>query len=253
MANSNPYRTMLPTEFGEQQFGQRGSGYTYDNQTYAGKDEGNLQRYQNMARQYADDPDVAGAMRAGWELQNRNAGTSGAEQTALLRMYQSRIGLKNTLGERIAKAPYELQMAKDLVNQTGSEALQEGTKNTRQNYNSRGLLYSGMRQGGEQKVRGAVAAQTARGIAGAERDVANTVSAAKNAYMNIGLQQQQEQLQAANQAFEVASANNIARLQAMQQLGQGLGSAAGMIYGNYWGRNNLDDSANRPRNTSSPY
>lgn len=225
----NPYQTNLPTNF--------------DNFT----GEGSLDRYNDVNKQYGSDSDVSGALRAGWELQNKNAGTSGAEQQALLNMYRTRIGIKNELGSQIASNPEQLQMAKDNLNQSAGAALEQGTRNTRQNFNSRGLLYSGMRQGGEQSVRGAVAGQLASGTAAAERGAKTSLEAAKSAYASVDLANQQEALKMAHDAFDTANANNIARLQAMQTLGEGVGRSTGLLAGNYYG------PQQRPPNTSSPY
>ncbi len=119
----------------------------------------------------------------------------------------------------------------DLLNQEAGSALQSGLSNTRKNYNQRGLLYSGLRQGGEQSVKGQVANQLASGTANTTRDYQNTLDARKQALANIDLAGRQESLNNANMAFEQTTRNNIARMQAMQQLGEGVGSVAGMYYG----------------------
>lgn len=193
----------------------------------------------NVYRDYSSssDSDVRQAQR----LTNENAsaaaglndGVDSQANQAMIDMYKGRIGMKNTLAQQIASSPQQLQMQKDQVTGATNRALDQGTRNTRQNFNSRGLLYSGMREGGEQAVRGAVAGQYGRGMAGAERDNANSVSAAQNAYAAVDLANQKDAMDKANAAFDTASANNIARLQAMQQLGAGVGQSAGMIAGSY--------------------
>ena len=247
----SPYRGGMPTDFN--QFGKNAGG-GIQNYGPSGKYGSNsdydyspvaYQRYQDINKQYGSDPDVAGALRSGWELQNPNAGTNSAEQTALLNMYKSRIGIKNSLAEQIANNGNQLQSEKDSLNLEAGRALDQGVRGARQNYNRRGLLYSGMREGAEQGARGAVAGAYASGMAGAERESANSLEAAKSAYDQVDLATQQEALTRANQAFDTASANNIARLQAMQQLGYGLGRVGGLVAGSYSGsgKSSYDESS----------
>lgn len=196
-----------------------------------GMNRGQINNYDTST---SSDPDVIEAQRLTNESADpNNVGVDHRFNQALINKYKSRIGLKNSLAERIASSKQELGMAKDSVSGAANQALDEGTRNTRHNFNQRGLLYSGMREGGEQSVRGAVAGQYAKGMAGAERDVANSNDAAKAAYAAVDLENQQETLKMANAAFDTAHANNIARLQAMQQLGQGVGYAGGLLAGNY--------------------
>ncbi len=214
-ASSNPYQGGLQTDFGNTAIrGQRFGVLDFDSSGSNDQDVRQAQKYQNM-------------------ISNPNEGSDYNADNANLQMYRSRIGLKNSLAERIANGNMELQGDKDEITRSTNQALDEGTRNTRQNYNQRGLLYSGMREGGEQAVRGAVAGQYASGMAGAERDVGNEVQGAKAAYGAVDLASQQEQLKMANSAFDTAHANNIARLQAMQQLGQGVGYGAGVVAGGY--------------------
>lgn len=180
---------------------------------------------------YDDDADVRGLAAAQLELQRPNEGTNSAEQQALYNMYAGRVGQKNSLAESIQGNAANERKQEDLLTGAAGQALGEGLKNTRENYNSRGLLYSGLRQGGEEKVKTGVAANLESGISGARRDAANSLSAAKNAYAAVDLANAQESLNLAHQAFDTASANNIARMQAMQQFSGGLGSIAGYAIG----------------------
>ncbi len=146
-------------------------------------------------------------------------------------MYRGRIGIKNSLAEQIAQNPDQLMEQENNLKQSAGEALGQGLKGTRENFNRRGLLYSGGRESGENKVKGAVAGSLASGLSGARRESANSLSSAQNAYGSVDLANQQQSLELAHQAFDTANQNNIARLQAMQQLGLGLGSAVGAYAG----------------------
>lgn len=135
--------------------------------------------------------------------------------------------LKGQLGGLAGLQRQEEHVLKNEANQ----AIGEGVKNTRQNFNQRGLLYGGMREGGEQNVKAQGAATLSAGLAGVKRDYANQADATKAAIANIGLKTQQEAMQRANMVMETNMRNNVARQQAYQQLGEGVGYAAGAAYG----------------------
>ncbi len=194
---------------------------------------GDAQMRNNAALGDADS-DVRGAAAAQNELDKETQGDTGvssAEQLANLNMYKSRIGLKNSLAEQISGSDDMVKQEQDLEKMTAGQAVGQGIKTTRQNYNSRGLLYSGMREGGEQNIRQAGSAQLASTMAASAREGANAKSAAENAYASVDLANQQEMLQRSNEAFDTANQNSIARRQAMQQLGAGVGAAVGSLAG----------------------
>lgn len=162
-----------------------------------------------------------------------NAAVSQATDQASLAKVMARINLKNQLGSSIASNASDLNSAQNNVRANANAALDSGVKNTRNNYNSRGLLYSGMRQGGEQQVRGAVAGQEANDLANQNREYSDLLNKEKQAYSSVDLDTQQQNLSLANDAFNTVNQNNIARAQAYQQLGQGVGYAGGLLYGAY--------------------
>lgn len=186
----------------------------------------------------SNDPDVREAQR----LTNENTasgsgqdvGVDAAHNNALINQYATRIGLKNNLSDEINQAPGLLNQAQDQNKLASGQAVGQGLKNTRENFNSRGLLYSGAREGGEQAVQSAGASQLAQNMAGTARDSANATDSAKAAYASVDLANQQDTLNKANQAFDTANQNNIARLQATQQLMGGVGKAAGSVAGSYY-------------------
>lgn len=113
----------------------------------------------------------------------------------------------------------------------GERAIGEGVKNTRQNYNQRGLLYGGMREGGEEKVRAAGAATMAENVSGVRQDYAKQGDALKKSIAALGLASQAETQARQQQVMEQSIKNQVARAQAYQQLGEGVGYAAGTAYG----------------------
>lgn len=193
------------------------------------------------------DPDVMAAQNLANEEQAGRLGTNpGIDYTAnnaALAMYEGRIAEKNSLGQSIANNGTNRMGAIQSDQATANTALGQGINNTDSNYNSRGLLFSGVRQAGEQQVRGQVGSSLASSIAGTQQDYAQTLAAQQNAYANVDLAGASQALTMANNAVNTASQNNIARLQAMQQLGAGVGTAAGTVAG----------SANAPSGNPASY
>lgn len=216
---SGPYQGNLQTDFSD--VGRIQGGDTFNQ----------LKRLEAMPGR--NDRDVRGAADAHYQLTHVNEGTNGAEQLALFNMYQGRIKQKNALAEQIGGNEEQKKNSISSIYGNASQALGQGLKSTRENFNRRGLLYSGMRESGEASVRGGVGAKLAGDVSGTNREYANSLEKAKQAYASIGMASAQENMNLANQAFQTVNQNNIARLQAYQQFAGGLGQAAGYAYGSY--------------------
>lgn len=213
--SKDPYRSGLQTSFqGVYDPGSRNSFNTFANDTDAD------------VRQAQELTNIKSAGVSG-----RNQGVDQVATQAQLDAVLARIGQKNAIGEAIASSDTQEHNAENDLRYTANEALSSGIKNTRENFNGRGLLYSGMRQGGESKVRSGVAGNLAAGLANTKRDYGNQKDANKMAYAAVGHAQEAMKLDAANQAFDTVTRNNIARMQAYQQLGEGIGGVAGAVYG----------------------
>jgi hypothetical protein len=226
--SAQPYQGGLNTDFsGLQDSTPLYSGNGSDDSQRAG----NSKYMSNVSGINGNDPDEVQANYQAWQLQNNPEGMDTAASQALENMYTGRIGEKNSLAQQIAGSDSQLTQQQDLNKAAAGSAVGQGLKNTRQNFNDRGLLYSGAREGGEAAVKAAGASQLATSMAGTARDAANSKTAAENAYASVDLATQQANLNLSNQAFDTASANNIARLQATQQLAGGVGTAIGTIAG----------------------
>ncbi len=218
---NNPYQYGLGA--------QRPTGSAYD----FGPNSGDVVRNGNWVNNPSSDPDVQG-LQGIYNLQSRrNPGTSNADQQGLIDMYSGRIGLKNSLGQNIANNSGLESSAEGNLRAGINAGLGQGLRNTRENFNNRGLLYSGARVGGEQSVRSQAAGELASGLAGTKQDYANQKTLAQNAYASVDLANQQQTLDMANSAFDTANQNSIARMQAAQQLSGGIGAAAGTVAGYY--------------------
>ncbi len=118
------------------------------------------------------------------------------------------------------------------ANQVGAQqAIGQGVQNTRQNYGSRGLLYSSLRQGGEQQVRTQGALGLAQENASDTSQAQSAVDQYETMYNNIDLSTQEQNNQLATQANSIAMQNQIAAAQSQQQLASGIGQGLGAIAG----------------------
>lgn len=232
-------RIINPTSYAENEAGyaagaRRGSvtapggGWEYASNIYNADDDefdsdlyraAILQRYlrgegglQNQVKSYAGD---------------LNTDVARSAMNNLLARASQRRGMKQQLsGLSALQGQEELLLKREAENAVG-----QGVKNTRQNFNRRGLLYGGMREGGEDQVRAQGAATLSRNLAESRQDYANQSDALKRSIATLGLQAQQESQQRLAQVQESAVRNQIARLQAYQQLGEGLGYAGGYYFG----------------------
>lgn len=180
-----------------------------------------------------DDPDVAAAKNiANLEQAGRrgeNNGFSYNEQDALLNSLKSRINAKNNLGLQIAGAQGQLNSQLEIDKYMANRALGEGLRNTRQNLSQRGALYSDARAGAEQGLRNRVSSQLKSTMAADTSEYQSGVDKAKEQYTAIQNHTEAQNLNIASQAIEINMQNQIARAQAFQQLGQGVGYAAGTV------------------------
>lgn len=149
-----------------------------------------------------------------------------------------RAGLKNQL----AALPGQMMGEENLLKREADRAVGLGVQKTRENYNRRGLLYSGMREGGEQGIRAQGAAQLQGAISDTRRDYAKRADATKEAIAKIGMAQQQQTLDLQRQVFETSMRNSVARQQAFQQLGSGVGFLIGAGLGGRGGASSKDSS-----------
>ena len=159
---------------------------------------------------------------------------------------RNRVALKKALAEGISGAPSQLQDELGLLKNDAGAALDSSLRSTRKNFNDRGLLYSGLREGGEQQARGRVASALAQGQTEARRESANLVDKRKAAFASIGLAEQEKKNEMANQAFESSYKNSIARRQAMQELAGGIGQGIGMYYGQGGGSQDTQAQSQSP-------
>ena len=208
------YRGNLQTDFQGRYDAQNAQNFN----SYQNDSDADVRQAQNLTS-------ILSQARAGL-----NHGVDGAAISAQLAAVKARIGLKNALGQGIAGNEAAERSAEGEIRAEANNALTSGIKNTRENFNNRGMLYSGMRQGGEGAVRSGVAANMGAGLANTKRDYGNLKDQQKLAYAAVGQAQEAARIQSANQAFDTVSRNNIARQQAYQQLGEGLGRAAGTMY-----------------------
>lgn len=122
--------------------------------------------------------------------------------------------------------------ASDQIQREGDLAQKEGLQGTRRGYNRRGLLYSGLREGGEQSVRGRVASTMSQQKAQSNKELTDMAKAKWTTAAQAGLQGYQDAVNREAEIEGINLQNQVARAQSMQQLGQIGGQAAGSYYAN---------------------
>lgn len=122
--------------------------------------------------------------------------------------------------------------ASEQIGREGEQALKSGLKGTRENFNRRGLLYSGLREGGEQDVRGRVASTMAGQKAQSNKELTDLAKSKWQTAANVGLQSYQDSVNREAEIAGINLQNQVARAQMMQALGQTGGYIAGSMYGN---------------------
>lgn len=130
------------------------------------------------------------------------------------------------------------QRAGNQIQREGDMALESGLKGTKQNFNRRGLLYSGLREAGEQGVRGRVASEMSNQKAQSNQDLNKMAGAKYQKAAQVGLQSYQQSVDREAEIAGINLQNQVARAQVMQQLGQTGGYMAGSYFANRGGGSN---------------
>jgi hypothetical protein len=110
------------------------------------------------------------------------------------------------------------------------DQLNETTKTIRASANQRGLLYSGMRQGQEAGARGRMASILAQQRAEINKEAEDLAAAKDATAANVGLAGYDNAIKRADDAYNLASQNEIARRKALAQIGEGVGYGFGAMY-----------------------
>jgi hypothetical protein len=160
----------------------------------------------------------------------------------------ARAGQRKELKTQLSALPGQQQDEENMLTREATTAMGEGLKKTRQNYNQRGLLYGGMREGGESQVRSQTASALSSNLSGVRRDYQNEADAKKTAIAQLGLAAQKEALERASMVQEQTMKNSVARMQAYQQLGQGVGYAGARAYSAYSSSGSNYDNMNPNNN-----
>lgn len=105
-----------------------------------------------------------------------------------------------------AGMPSMIRMMSENLKSQSNQALGQGLKQTRNDYASRGLSYSGLEKGAEARQRGQAASGLAAGISGINADVENAANTldAQAVETGVGIQQTQQAIQ--NQIYSQAMA-----------------------------------------------
>lgn len=143
------------------------------------------------------------------------------EQTALRkRLYGEAADFRSNLGEMQGEQ-------RNNITRGANQALESGEKGVRTSMNQRGMLYSGMREAGEQGVRANVASTMAKQTMQSNKELEDLANKKEQVAASVGLDSYRESVQRESEIAAQNMANQVARAQAMQQLGQNAGYAMG--------------------------
>lgn len=118
-----------------------------------------------------------------------------------------------------------------LLEKQGQAAIDQGTKDIRKGYSSRGLLYSGLRQGAESSLRGQVASELASGRAQLNRELEDLARAKEYEATKYGLQGYEEARQRYENLYNQQMQNALERRRRVSQIGGAVGYLAGSYLG----------------------
>lgn len=129
------------------------------------------------------------------------------------------------------KAPELIRERQQTLYPTYERTLEEGTRKIREGASRRGLLYSGMRQSQESGFKADLAANLARAKAGIAGETQAQAEQMIQAAAAQSLENAQQMLTTAEQAYNISLQNDLMRRQRMTGLLSGIGSAVGTYYG----------------------
>lgn len=115
---------------------------------------------------------------------------------------------------------------------TYSQAMEEGTRRTKENYARRGLLQSGLRRKGETDLRGELSKQLAEAKSDISRRSETLANQMETASLQANFDAAAQLMSSAENLYNIQQQNLIARRQSMRQLAAGLGYGLGSYYGN---------------------
>lgn len=136
--------------------------------------------------------------------------------------------------------PEMAQAQGEELKRQGQASLDAGIKDIRKGMSSRGLLYSGLRQGKEAGLRGQVAMQMARGQAEINSELEDLARAKEYQASRYGLQGYEEALTRYENLYNKQMENALRRRKQMSQIAGAAGYAAGTAMG--WANENKQDN-----------
>ena len=175
------------------------------------------------------------------------------EQRRTTQLNAVRSRLKQEAMSFTAGLPSMMDRQAEAIYQTGQGAIRSGLSKTNRAMNRRGLLGSGETEVARERLKGTVVEETRQGIAENNRRLADVAEARRQAYLNYGLENQNQSIANAGDMLRIQEQEMRDRLGGISALGQGLGSVGGFLYGM---ANNGEDFSAFGRNTpsaSNPY
>lgn len=188
----------------------------------------NRKRYRDAQEYFADRNDIEGLKN--WVREN-------ARGINVKKANFERARIK-ALGSRLGKEAEDFEQNVDnytndqygLLEKDVQRNLNKGLEQTRKNYSSRGLLYSGLRQGAEAQQRGQAASYLAESRSGIKSELMDMAAEKRKVAAAVGLAGFQQAQDSARELSNLQMQNAIARRRNAAALGQGIGYAVGAFY-----------------------
>lgn len=130
-----------------------------------------------------------------------------------------------------------------LLRKEAERTLEGGVRDIRKGYSTRGLLYSGLRQGAESGLKGQVAAEMARQQAGINAELEDLARAREYQAARIGLEGYEEARNRFEELYNKQMQNALSRRRRIANLGGAVGYGVGAYLGGRDTGTNPDDIA----------
>lgn len=142
-----------------------------------------------------------------------------------------RAGIKTEAEDFRANLPDYIRQRQGVLADTARMAEEQGVRRTREGFEGRGLLYSGLAQSGEAGLRGEIRTQLRRGQSEIAQSAEELARRKELAAAASGLEQASQLMNEAEQYYNMSMQNQIARRRAMQGLIGGIGYGIGSFIG----------------------
>ena len=141
----------------------------------------------------------------------------------------------------------------NLLSRQADQVAGQAVRGVRKADNSRGLLYSNIREGNEAGAKGRVSSLLAQQIADSNSDIDKSLLTRQQSAAQAKLNQADQAVQRQAEVDSVRQANSVSRMQQMQQLAQMAGYAGGQMASDYRGGSSPSSNGQRTSTGGNRY